>query len=77
MQFCLPRGVTLLHVCDEQEFQIQYRCSTIAIWPLAVVMTRVGQNNIYTVYMRYFWKGNHHTYGHVRCIYTVLANTTN
>jgi len=26
------------------------------------------------VYIRYFWQGNHHTYGHIRCVYTVLAN---
>jgi len=37
---------------------------------------RVGQINIYTVYTRYFWQGNHQVYGHVRCIYTVLANFT-
>ena len=24
--------------------------------------------------MWYFWQGNHHTYGHIRCVYTVLAN---
>jgi len=35
---------------------------------------RVGQNHIYTVYIRYFWQGNHEIYGHIRCIYTVLAN---
>jgi len=35
---------------------------------------RVGQNHIYTMYIRYFWQGNHHTYGHIRCVYTVLAN---
>ena len=38
--------------------------------------SRVGQNNIYTVYIRYFWQGNHRIYGHIRCIYTVLANPT-
>ena len=37
-------------------------------------MCRVGQNHIYTVYIRYFWQGNHQIYGHIRCIYTVLAN---
>jgi len=37
-------------------------------------MCRVGQNHIYTVCIRYFWQGNHHIYGHIRCIYTVLAN---
>jgi len=37
---------------------------------------RVGQNHIYTVYIRYFWQGNHPLYVHIRCIYTVLANPT-
>jgi hypothetical protein len=35
---------------------------------------RVGQNHLYTVYIRYFWQGKHQIYGHIRCIYTVLAN---
>ena len=26
------------------------------------------------LYTRYFWQGNHQMYGHIRCIYTVLAN---
>jgi len=37
-------------------------------------ISKVGQNHIYTVYIRYFWQGNHRIYGHIRCIYTVLAN---
>jgi len=37
------------------------------------VMFRVGQNPIYTEHIRYFWQGNHQIYGHIRCIYTVLA----
>ena len=41
-------------------------------------MYRAGQNHICTVYIWYFWQGNHQIYGHVwyivRCIYTVLAN---
>ena len=37
-------------------------------------MVRVGQNHMYMVYIRYFWQGNHQIYGHIRCIYTVLAN---
>jgi hypothetical protein len=41
---------------------------------LLLNMSRVGQNHIYTVYIRYFWQGNHQIYGHIRCIYTVLAN---
>jgi len=39
-------------------------------------MTRVGQNHIYTVYKRCFWQKSHHTYSHIRCKYTVLANPT-
>jgi hypothetical protein len=37
-------------------------------------MTRVGQNHIFTVYIRYFWQENHQIYGHIQCIYTVMAN---
>jgi len=37
-------------------------------------MARVGQNHIYTVYIRHVWQGNHEIYGQIRCIYTVLAN---
>ena len=37
-------------------------------------MCRVGQNHMYTVYIRYFWQENHQMYGHIRCICTVLAN---
>jgi len=37
---------------------------------------RVGQNHIYTVYIRYFWQVNHQIYGHIRCVYTVMANPT-
>ena len=28
------------------------------------------------MYIRYFWQGNHHTYGHIQCVYTVLVNPT-
>jgi hypothetical protein len=38
------------------------------------IIVRVGLNHIYTVYIWYFWQGNHQMYGHIRCIYTVLAN---
>jgi hypothetical protein len=37
-------------------------------------MCSVGQNHIYTVYIRYFWQENHQIYGRIRCIYTILAN---
>ena len=46
----------------------------------AVACLGLAQNHIfirryvYTVYIRYFNLGNHHTYGHIRCVYTVLAN---
>ena len=39
-------------------------------------MSRVGQNHIYTVYIRYFWLGNNQIYGVYIRIYTVLANPT-
>jgi len=39
-----------------------------------LIISRVGQNHIFTVYIRYFWQGNHLIYGHIRCIHTVLAN---
>jgi len=38
------------------------------------VMCRIGQSHIYMVYIRHLWQGNHQAYGHIRCIYTVLAN---
>jgi hypothetical protein len=37
---------------------------------------RVGQNHIYTVYIRYFWQKNHRIYGVYIRTYTVLANPT-
>jgi len=39
-------------------------------------MARVGQNHIYTFYIRCFWQGNHQIYGHIQCIYTILSNPT-
>ena len=29
------------------------------------------------MYIQYFWQGNHHTYSHIRCVYTVLTNLNN
>jgi len=46
---------------------------TKVTWLFSTI-SRVGQNHIYTVHIRYFWQGNHQIYGHIRCIYTVLAN---
>jgi hypothetical protein len=34
----------------------------------------IDQIHIYTVYIRFFWQENHQIYGHIRCIYMVLAN---
>jgi len=41
-------------------------------------MCVVGQNTFIGIYGVYtvFWQGNHQIYGHIRCIYTVLANST-
>jgi hypothetical protein len=36
------------------------------VYTVFLVMCRVGQNHIYTVYIRYFWQENHQIYGHVR-----------
>jgi hypothetical protein len=38
------------------------------------MVTRVGQNHIYMVYIQHFWQGHHQIYSHIRRIYTVLAN---
>jgi hypothetical protein len=43
---------------------------------LACIISRVGQNHIYTVYIRYFWLGNHQIYSVYIRIYTVLADPT-
>jgi len=58
-------------------FQIEVACPEPALG--CEHFGRVGQNQIfirYTVYIRYFWQETHHTYGHIRCVYTVLANPT-
>ena len=39
-----------------------------------VLISRVGQNHIYTVYIQYFWLQNHQIYGVYIRIYTVRAN---
>ena len=66
------------------------RCTCFGLWPVprtpakyigltsctVTRMCRVSQNPIHTVYIRYFWQGDHQIYGHIRSIYTVLANPT-
>jgi len=66
----------------------QLLCTSNTLWALCVrlnqpaavhvkhLMSRVGQNHIYTVHIRYTWQGDHQIYGHIRCVYTVLANPT-
>ena len=50
--------------------------ATLALFSQDGLVSRVGQNHIYTVYIRCFWQGNYQIYGHIHCIYTVLANPT-
>jgi hypothetical protein len=51
------------------------KCAPPHVQVLVVVyIYRVGQNHIYTVHIRCFRQGNYQIYGHIRCIYTVLAN---
>ena len=35
---------------------------------------KVGQNLICTVYIQYYWQGDHQIRGHTRCIHTVLSD---
>jgi len=75
-------SAVLCYICCTDWLTDIYRCCTeqhclrngseVCMWHIH----RVGQNHIYTVCIRYFWQGNHHIYGHIRCIYTVLASPT-
>jgi len=72
--YVLPDAVESL-VC----LRVQTRWYGTSYWPrqyFIMRIFRVGQNHICTVYIRYFWQGNHQIYGHIRCIYLVLANPT-
>jgi hypothetical protein len=51
-------------------------CESKVLLRVATPIFRVGQNHIYTVYIRYFWLGNHQKYDVFIRIYTVLANPT-
>jgi hypothetical protein len=51
-------------------------CMAGVAWLLVLHIHSVGQNHMYTVYIRYFWQGNHQIYGHIRRTFTVLANPT-
>jgi hypothetical protein len=50
------------------------KCHVIDIWVQVVHMCRVGQNHIYTVYVRHIWQGSPQIYGHTRCIYTIYGS---
>ena len=50
-------------------YGIVSRKSSVHTAIYGVHIRRVGQNLIYTVFIRYFWQGNHQKYGHIRCIY--------
>jgi hypothetical protein len=71
--------VQLIHVCKRGLLEGQKRWkfseSEAVRKRMCVLLTRtVGQYHIYTVYMRYLWQENRQVYGHIRSIYTVLAN---
>ena len=36
----------------------------------------VHNYGVCTVHIQYIWQGNYQIYGHIRCVYTVLANPT-
>ena len=84
---CEPCMYTLCEPCT-YTFYVNRACTPLmwtvhahllcepCMYTLCDRISRVGQNHIYTVYIRYFRRGNHQIYGHIRCIYTVLANPT-
>jgi len=74
------RATTRLRICKTCRNCDGCCCSTRLVAPTKQFLerekSRVGQNHICTVYIRYFWQGFYQIYGHIRCIYTVLANPT-
>jgi hypothetical protein len=48
-------------------------CMLLHVFP-TLKQDAIGQNYIYICGVRYFWQGNHTTYGQIRCKHTVLAN---
>jgi len=78
--FCMHRIYALymtVYICTVHDRVYAPYMTVNLVIPLPKIpyIYRVGQNPIYTVYVRYFWQGNHQIHGHIRCIYTVLANT--
>jgi hypothetical protein len=72
MQLCVGVWVCMCGIVWHRRAEV----SSILLSHWLALGIRVGQNHIYTVYIRYFWQGNHQIYGYIRCIYTVLANPT-
>jgi hypothetical protein len=85
----MPRTTLHVYTCTDVHLVVlewMHICTSVPSYPGAcrvpqqvgldrtMYIYRVGQNHIYTVFIRYFWQGNHQIYGHIRCIYTVLAN---
>jgi hypothetical protein len=57
---------------------LTYAASVWSHHPITLLLhiLRDGQNHIYTLYIRHVWQGNHQIYGHIRCVFTVLVNST-
>jgi len=70
----MSESVRFVGVCEASWNVLE--CAFVSDCSTKLHIHRVGQNHIYMVYIRYFWQGNHQIYGHIRCIYTVLANPT-
>jgi hypothetical protein len=64
---------TLVQLTQCSPFNLAH--SKRIVW-FFVGLARTIHLEVYTVYIRFFWQGNYHTYGHIRCVYTVLANPT-
>jgi len=74
-----PRRTQRLHCQGASSRPVLFVVNTIPIMRHMSYMAYVGLArtiHIYvcTVYIRCFRQRNHHTYGHIRCAYTVLAN---
>jgi hypothetical protein len=67
------RACSARKVCAVEEF---HQCLLLAIEWRSIWLARIIYIYIYiyTVYIRYFWLGNHQIYGVFIRIYTVLAN---
>ena len=73
-------GKKMLGVCRAVKIILQtlmeLECGELSWRSYSSLICRVGQNHIYTVYIRHFLQGFHQIYGHIRRIYTVLAHLT-